>query len=872
MIRRFVVFASVVAIMGGVLGGCWTDPDSPKTWLGQINESPFKRKEALVNLYRLHETMKALSEKKGKTGDKYKKKLKAFHKTVNPALVKAFDKKIRKKYESPQEILEHLIMFEADVAAPLYLRILQEYVDDNMDKYGDQDTQEGLVAKALSGLGNLAERGKAPPEAMDVIASLIDRICGSGKSTGVIESLDQRSFIRNSVVKTMPKLIKSLPQKKKVAGKLLAKVLDYGFKKGQVQDPMVNIFAARSLGDVGDTSPRIIEAMVTSLYRKGRGRSFHPYSTVSLAKLPADSDGHHPAVEPLVWLMKGDPWKRVLAGLKVDEKAEKKNKEAIVALTEKLTALKDMPPCPKEIPAKYNYVCEIFWASRKEKWEAKEPGVVELNSIITLREIGDTGKDHKVLSTMLSLYSSKALEKKWFKKLEKDDRWLPRVQNQRMQIKGYGRDMNIRMEFLFAAGRLGKTTEVQGLKEELIRSLNWSGDPGSMMKGAEAIARSPYNEDLLRTLIGKISKVQSWIGYSFKHRMFKHAGWSKAQKQCDAAKPKLDKLFQECTSEGKTAEECFKRFREKFWLPEVKKIVGYFEPNDVKDYQHEYCADKDDKKTEPACKETLSEQDKKQGVPKCNEWGPCNAEKFYTCLDGDQELRINYATEAMRAATPKELPLLKALKPEMFLRPPSRSEKSMPKKDTTYFDPTDLELLKNRKAILPKKMATARRKKAIETINLRLCEMGKRLTVLEKCKYDINCYIATLKGENVSSYTDRDCTKKGFPTKEMKKMDWRRKEKAAYMLAVIGSKPGKKDMAIRALCASYEDASKTVRKAILLALDRIADSRHADQDDMGKKIIGVVEDETSRRVKGVWQINRDARSCIGRMSRRKASK
>jgi hypothetical protein len=38
---------------------------------------------------------------------------------------------------------------------------------------------------------------------------------------------------------------------------------------------------------------------------------------------------------------------------------------------------------------------------------------------------------------------------------------------------------------------------------------------------------------------------------------------------------------------------------------------------------------------------------------------------------------------------------------------------------------------------------------------------------------------------------------------------------------------------------------------------------------MGKKILEVVDDETSRRVKGVWQINRDARSCVGRMRRRK---
>ena len=871
MTRPFVVMASTMTILFGMLTGCWTDPDSPDTWLKQLNESSFKRQESLVNLYRIHETMSALSERKGKAGEQYEKKLKSFRKKVNPALIKAFDKKINKKYDSSQNILEHLIMFEAEEAAPLFIRIIREYVDDTMDKYGNQDTQEGLVAKSLSGLSDLARRKKAPPESMDAIAALVDRICKSGSGSGVIEALDQRSFIRNAVVKAMPQLIAAIPEKKKVAGRLLAKVLDFGFDKGEIQDPMVNIYAARSLGDVGDTSSSTVKALVVSLYRKGRGRSFHPYSTVALAKLPNTSAGVHPAVKPLTWLLKGDPWNRVLADLQKDEKSEKENKEAIENLQEKLAALKDMPPCPKDIPSDVSYVCEVYWTSRVEKWEAKEPGVVELNSIITLREIGDTGPDNVVLTEMLSHYSSKALEQKWFKKLEKDDRWLPRVQNQRMQIQGYGRDMNIRMEFLFAAGRLGNIDKVEGMKAEFIRSLEWSGDPGSMMKGAEAIARSPYNEELLRTLIRKIGTVQSWIGHSFKHRMFKHAGWAKAQKQCPAAKPKLDQLFQECTAEGKTAEECFTSFREEFWLPEVKKIVGYFEPNDVKDYQHKFCADEEDKNKEPACKETLTEKDKKQGVPKCNEWGKCNAEKFYTCLDGDQELRINFATEAMRAATPKELPLLKDLKPELFLKPPVRSEKSMPKKDTSYYDPSDLELLKDPTAILTKKMVKARREKAIETINQRLCDMSKRLSVLENCKYNMDCYIATLKGENLSSYTDRDCSKDGFPTQEMETIDWRRKEKAVYMLAVLGKEAGKKEMAIRALCGAYADASSTVRKAILLALDRIADSRHADNEEMGKKIISIVEDETSRRVKGVWQVNRDARSCIGRMSRRKPS-
>jgi hypothetical protein len=874
MKRSFAVLASAVTLLGGLLFvGCWTDPDSPDTWLAQLNESPFKRKEALVNLYRIHETSKALSKKKGATGKEYAKKLEAFRKKVNPALIKAFDKKIRNKHVAPQEVLEHLIMFKSTEAAPLYRRIIQEYVAGETDKYGNEDTQEGLVAKALTGLSALAEMDKAPPEAMDDIESLVKKICVKHSGKTVVEGADPRSFIRNAIVKAMPPLIEALPEKKKVAGRLLSRILDYGFGKGEVQDPMVNIFAGRSLGDVGDTSPATIEALVTALYRKGRGRAFHPYCTVALAKLPAGSDGRHPAVKPLRWLLKGDPWERTLRKLKRNEKSEKKNKKEIETLETALESGKKMPPCPEEIPSKYNYVCKIYWTSRIEKWEEKEPGVVELNSIITLREIGDVGKDAGALADMLAFYGSDALEKKWFSKMdEKKDRYLPRVQNQRMQIKGYGKDMNIRMEFLFAAGRLGHIKKVEGLRRELIRSLSWSGDPGSMLKAAEAIARAPYDETLLKELVTKVDTVDTWIGHAFKHRMFKHASWAKAQKQCMEAKPALDKKWNECTSAGDTAEECFKKFRKDFWLPELKKIVGYFEPNDVKDAHHKFCKEEDEaKEKEPACKETLTKLEKERGVPVCNEWGPCNAEKFYTCLDGDQELRLQFALEAMRAATPKELALLTNMEPEKFLRLPRRSLKSFPKKDTTYYDPTDRELRKDPYAVIPKKMAKARRKKAIETVKRRLCEMSRRLDVVKECQYDVNCYIATLKGENVTRYTDKDCSKPDQPGTKAKKVGWQRKEKAAYMLAVLGKKPAQKEMAIRALCGSYEDASVGVRKAILLALDRIADSRHAKKEDMGKKIIDVVDDETSRRVKGVWQINRDARSCIGRMRRRKPS-
>jgi hypothetical protein len=872
MRRSFVVLASAFLVLGGVVaGGCWTDPDSPNTWLEQINESPFKRKEALVNLYRIHETRKALSERKGAAGKKYKKKLESFRKKVNPKLIKAFDKKIRNRYVAPQEMLEHLIMFESTKAAALYRRIIQEYVADDTEKYGEEDTQEGLVAKALSGLAELAESKQVPPGAMDDIAALVKKICAKHTKTGIAEGLDPRSFIRNAVVKAMPALIEALPQKKKVAGRLLSRILDYGFGKGEVQDPMVNIFAGRSLGDVGDISPSTIEALVTSLYRKGRGRAFHPYCTVALAKLPAGADGHHPAVAPLRILLKGDPWERLLRRLEATKKSRKENKEAIETLKEKLKSGKTAPPCPKDVPAKYNYVCEIYWTSRMEKWEEKEPGVVELNSIITLREIGDIGKNGGVLADMLKFYGTQGLEKKWFSKMEeKKDRYLPRVQNQRMQIKGYGKDMNIRMEFLFAAGRLNHLDKVEGLKKEMIRSLSWSGDPGSMLKGAEAIARAPYEEDLLKALITKVTTVDSWIGHAFKHRMFKHASWAKAQKQCMAAKPALDKLFHECTAAGNPAEKCFKKFRKEFWLPELKKIVKYFEPNDVKNAKHKFCKKKQ-AETEPACKETLTKEEKQRGVPICNEWGPCNAEKFYTCLDGDQELRLQFAVEAMRAATPKELPLLTNLDPKDFLRPPRRGLKSLPKKDTTYYDPTDHELMKNPYAIVPKKMALARRKKAIETVKRRLCEMSRRLEVLSVCKYDINCYVSTLKGENANRYKDKDCSKADQPQTQAEKVGWQRQEKAAYMLAILGRKSAQKDTAIRALCAAYKEAPVAVRKAILLALDRIADKRHAKQDDMGKKIIDVVDSETSRRVKGVWQINRDARSCVGRMRRRKPS-
>ena len=853
-----------VAVAIALLSGCWKDPDAPDTWLAQINKSRFKREEALVNLYRIHEMAKALAEEKGKTGEKYKKVLANFRKKVNPALVKAFDKKINKKYVVPQKILEHLIMFKADNAGPLYVRIIREYVNRDTEKYGDEDTQEGLVAKALAGLADMATRAKCPEDALDAIDSLVKKICVRHDAAKALEeTLDPNSFIRNAVVKAMPKIVKAFPQRRVIMGRILSTILDYGFRKGEVQDPMVNIFAGRALGDVGDISPSTIAALTKCLYRKGRGRAFHPYCTVAMAKLPDGPDGWHPALEPLRLLLKGDPWKRQIAQMKKAKKA----KEA-AELEKRLEAGGSMPQCPDFIPAKYRYVCEIYWESRVERWEAKEPGVVQVNSIITLREIGELGPKGAVVRDMYDLYSAKALEKKWFAQIEdKKNRWLPGVQMQRMQIKGYGKDMNIRMEFLFAAGRMGATETLPILKKEFIKGLDWSQDPGSMVKSAEAIARSPYDESMVRTLIAKVKTVQSWIGHAFKYRMFKHASWAKAKRQCPEAEDEINKQWNECINSGKIDEQCFLQFRDKYWLPELKKLVGYFEPNDVKDYLNPICAKNMPVRKEPACKTTLTKEDKAHGVPKCGEWGACNAENFYTCLDGDQELRLQYAEEASRVATPKEATLLSSIKPEDLLRPTTRSEKDLPQKDkSVYYDPTDHELAKNPYAILPKKMQRARRKRAIETVERRLCLMRRRVDVLNECKYDVGCYIEVLKGTKIVSLVNCDDPK--HPKLETGKPDWRQREKAAYMLANIARKDRRED-AVRALCAAYKDASVSVRKGILLALDRLADKRDADKPDRGLLLIKVAEDETRRRVKGVWQINRDARSCVGRMRRRK---
>ena len=755
-------------------------------------------------------------------------------------------------------------MFKSTEAASLYLRILREYVNQDTEKYGDEDTQEGLVAKSLSGLADLATRGKCPAEALDAIDALVKKICVRHDAAKALqETMDPNSFIRNAVVKAMPKIVKAFPNKRIIMGRILATILDYGFRKGEVQDPMVNIFAGRALGDVGDISPKTVEALTKCLYRKGRGRAFHPYCTVAMAKLPDGADGWHPALEPLRLLLKGDPWKHKIAQLK----KAKKTKEA-EELKARLEAGGAMPQCPDSIPAKYRYVCEIFWESRVERWEAKEPGVVELNSIITLREIGELGPKGNVVRDMYKLYGAKALEKKWFSQIEeKKDRWLPGVQMQRMQIKGYGKDMNIRMDFLFAAGRLGATAVLPELKTEFIRGLDWSQDPGSMVKSAEAIARSPYDETMVRTLITKIKTVQSWIGHAFKYRMFKHASWAKTKRQCPEAEDEINKQWNECINSGKIDEQCFLQFREKYWLPELKKLVGYYEANDMKDYLNPICAKNMPQPKVPACKTTLTEEDKRHGVPKCGEWGPCNKENFYTCLDGDQELRLQYAEEASRVATPKEAGLLSSIKPEDLLRPSRRSEKDLPQKDKSiYYDPTDHALAKNPYAILPKKMAMARRKRAIETVKSRLCLMRRRVDVLSECKYDVGCYIEVLKGTKIVQL--RDCAKPDQPVIKRDKPDWRQQEKAAYMLANIARKDRRED-AVKALCAAYKEASVSVRKAILLALDRLADKRDADKPDKGQLLIKVAEDETRRRVKGVWQINRDARSCVGRMRRRK---
>jgi len=858
-----------LALATAVLTGCWKDPDMPGTWLSQINDSPFKRKEALVNLYRIHEMSKELSQDTGKTGRRYKKFLAKFRKQVNPALVKAFDKKIHKRYQAPQAILEHLIMFQADNAAPLFIRIIGEYVNGDVEKYGEEDTQEGLVGKAVQGLAAMAERRKCPEEALNAIDALISKICvkhAAGKA--LAESLDPHSFIRNAVVKAMPKFIKAFPNKRHLMGKTLATVLDYGFEKGEVQDPMVNIYAGRSLGDVGDISPRSVKALVTCLFRKGRGRAFHPYCTVALAKLPDGPDGEHPAVEPLRLLFKGDPWTHVMADLTKHKKTAE-----LQTLKKQLNAGTAMPQCPDSIPAKYRYVCDIFWMSRIHKWEEKEPGVVELNSIITLREIGEFGPKGGVYKDLLNLYGSRALEKKWFTALDKKDRWLPGVQMQRMIIKGYGKDMNIRMEFLFAAGRSGAVKVVPDLKQEFIRSLDWSEDPGSMVKAAEAIARSPYDETMVTSLIKKIKTAQTWIGHAFKYRMFKHAGWGKAKQQCVEADAELNKLWTECMNGGNTDEKCFLKFREKYWLPEIKKLVGYFKPNDVKDYLNPICAKNMPARKVPACKQTLTAEDKRHGVPQCNEWGPCTAENFYTCLDGDQELRIQYAEEATLAATPKEAQLLTNLSPEDLLHPSTKKLKDLPTKvegneikTSSYYDPSDGDLIKHPFSILPKDMTAARHRRAVKTVATRLCEIRRRIQVVNDCKYDIGCYISVVTGKK--KYQLRDCTKDNHPVLPTKKTDWRQKEKAALMLANLATK-NQREAAVRALCSAYADSTISVRKAILLALDRISDKRDADRPDMGKKLLHVIESETARRVKGVWQINRDARSCLGRMKRRK---
>ena len=337
--------------------GCMRNPDDPKTWLRQINKSTFKREEALVNLYRIHVMYSELAKQKGKDGARARKFLAKFRKVVNPVLVKTFDKKINGKYVALDDILSRLIEFEAAEAAPLFLRLIREYTNGDIEKYGDEDTQEGLVAKAVEGLGRLAMQRKCPEEALEALDQLVNRICVKHSASKALEeTLDPRSFVRNAVVKAMPEIIKAFPEKRQVMGHMLATILDYGFEKGEVQDPMVNIFAARSLGDVGDISPRTVRALVKCLYRKGRGRAFHPYCTVALAKLPDGPDGWHPAIPPLRLLVQGDPWKRVLKQLK----KQKKTKEA-EALQKQLKAGGTMPTCPDFIPTKYRYVCEIYW-------------------------------------------------------------------------------------------------------------------------------------------------------------------------------------------------------------------------------------------------------------------------------------------------------------------------------------------------------------------------------------------------------------------------------------------------------------------------------------------------------------------------------
>ncbi len=1001
--KRRLIHLSIVVILGAIAlprcASCWDDPDDPKLWTKKIEEAKTKdaRETALFNLYRIYELNKAMTER----DPKYKKKLKEFRKLVNPILVKVFKKKIKDRYLIPAQLVEKLVIFEADIpaAAELFIEIIEKYTNLEAEDFGDEDRQETLAGKAVDGLAKMAARGTMPAKALVSISKMIDAICkkrGSGKG---VEGLDPRSFVRNAVVKSVPNFMKTKGSNRTLAA-ILSKVVRYGQLPKSGQDPMVTIFGIRLMGDVGDITDTTVESLVLSLLGKGRGRRFFSFAATSVAKLPLDGSGKHPAVEPLLLMLKGDPWMNRINSIKSKmlalKKAKKEKKPAYKALKDDLTPFekkykdkKIMPKCP--FKAKYLYVCKLFWQANVEEWAKTEPGVIPMNAVMVLREIGDASD--RVVNTMLAYYGIDVVQKRWLEQAnnvpgmdEKKDDHLPGVQMQKMMIEGYGRDMNLRSVMLRALGRMGAMHK-PAVQKELIRSLTWAGDPSMMVKAGEGGYLAKFNKKMLEKLIELSTKAASIMMVNFKKRQVKMFFWGKVVKGTCPAGQEFEQKFKKCLNNtpekdkaGKKIKDanwyCFDLYK-KLWLPEFYYAIGYHKPGDYKKHVQDFC-----KKTDPwwnnsrksleekakaggdagkraklalyACSENPDPKAlKKRETLKCGVWSVCDRRNNSLCLDGHWQLRLHFHKHASLLTTNEYASTLIKHTAGDLMGPHGIKEKSLPKKEgkkaSAFYDSDDKQYLN--KVPWPAELEKLRIKKARAMLEKSLCHHREYLWVVQECGSDINKYINVLKG--VQKVPVEDCSKlKGpFPAKldsrptpsKRGAPSWRAKLKALRMIAILGTQKGKNSSEVRSAVQATIDYYVTAgglakhqlresRNMVLLVLDRLADySAHkglmcpypytvrrrnqlrekynvpryeeklarAKKDKKDKDIAKwkdrikkynakvkkelekltkaqpcfkifklVIEDETSRRVKGVWQINRDARNALGRLARR----
>lgn len=1002
--KRRLIHLSVVVILGTFAlprcASCWDDPDDPKLWLKRIDEAKTRndRGTALFNLYRIYELDKAMMER----DPKYKKKIIAFRKQVGPVLVKVFKKKIKDRYLIPAQLVEKLVMFEIDIeaAADLFIEIIDKYTNVDAEEFGDEDRQETLAGKAVDGLAKMASRGTMPAKALDSIIKMIDVICkkrGTGKS---VEGLDPRSFVRNAVVKSVPLFMKSKGSRTKLAA-ILSKVVRFGQTRKSGQDPMVTIFGIRLMGDVGDISDTTVESLVRSLLGKGRGRRFYSFAATSVAKLPVDGSGQHPAVEPLTYMLAGDPWMKRIRGIKSKmlamtkktgyekRQAYKDLKAELEPIEKQYKAKKVMLKCP--FPAKYSYVCDLFWQANVEEWAKTEPGVIPMNAVMVLREIGNPSD--KVIATMLENYGIDVVQKRWLEQAnnvpgmdEKKAKSLPGVQMQKMMIESYGRDMNLRSVMLRTLGRMGALGK-PGVQKELLRSLTWAGDPSMMVKAGEGAYLARFNKTVLERLIELSTKAASVMMVNFKKRQVKMFFWGKVVKGTCPAGQDYEQKFKKCLAntpekdkDGNKIKDanwyCFDKYKQ-LWLPEFYYAIGYHKPGDTKKHVQEFC-----KKTDAwwnNSRTSLLEKAKKGGAEakraklalyacsenpdpialkkretvKCGQWNVCDGRNNMLCLDGHWQLRLHFHKHAALLTTAEYVETLIKHTAEDLMGPHGIREKSLPKKEgkeaSPFFDSDDKHYLN--KVPWPADLEKLRVKKARAMLEEELCHHRQYLWVVKECGTDINKYINVIKG--VKLIPTEDCSKLKAPYP--KKIDnratpskraapgWRAKLKAVRMIAILSGQKGKNSSevrhAVRALIDFYVAAGglaknemRETREMVLLALDRVADySAHKSEmcdypyalrrknqlrdkygipryeeklerakkdkkeDDIAKwksrikkynakvkkelevlskkqpcfKIFKlVIEDETARRVKGVWQINRDARNCVGRLARR----